>query len=70
VRAALIHDHFSAHQGVEDDNMNIMCLGGRVVGRELAWELIETFLHAQFSGAPRHKRRLAKLAALEEGMKK
>jgi ribose 5-phosphate isomerase B len=70
VRAALIHDHFSAHQGVEDDNMNIICLGGRVVGRELARELIETFLGAEFSGADRHKRRLAKTAALEEGINK
>jgi ribose 5-phosphate isomerase B len=70
VRAAVICDSFSAHQGVEDDNMNIMCLGGRVEGRELAWELIETFLNAEFSGAERHTRRLSKMAALEEGMKK
>jgi len=65
VRAALIHDFFSAHQGVEDDNMNLICLGGRVVGASLAWELIQAFLNAEFSGADRHKRRLAKISALE-----
>lgn len=65
VRAALIHDIFSAHQGVEDDNMNLVCLGGRVVGYSLAWELIQRFLEARFSGAERHRRRLIKVAALE-----
>jgi ribose 5-phosphate isomerase B len=65
VRACLIHDHFSAHQGVEDDDLNMICLGGRVVGHGLAWELLQTFLDARFSGAPRHRRRLAKVAALE-----
>ena len=65
VRAGLIHDGFSAHQGVEDDDMNVLCLGARVIGASLALELIETFLTAQFSGAIRHKRRLAKLHALE-----
>jgi ribose 5-phosphate isomerase B len=70
VRASLIHDHFSAHQGVEDDNMNIVCLGGRVVGWEAAWELIDAFLNAEFSGADRHRRRLAKMTALEEGLGK
>lgn len=65
VRAALIHDIFSAHQGVEDDNMNLLCLGGRVVGVALAWEFVQTFLKAEFSGEPRHRRRLAKVAALE-----
>ncbi|MBI5250433.1 MAG: RpiB/LacA/LacB family sugar-phosphate isomerase [Desulfomonile tiedjei] len=65
VRAALIHDPFSAHQGVEDDNMNLVCLGGRVVGYSLAWELIQRFLEARFSGAERHRRRLTKVAALE-----
>lgn len=64
VRAGLIHDVFSAHQGVEDDDMNVFCLGGKVIGAGLAWELVETFLGAQFSGAPRHKRRLAKVQAL------
>lgn len=66
-RAALIHDSFSAHQGVEDDNMNIICLGGRVVGFSYAWELTQAFLNAQFSGAERHKRRISKVAALEPG---
>jgi ribose 5-phosphate isomerase B len=65
VRAALIHDVFSAHQGVEDDGMNIFCLGGKVIGPALAWELIETFLTSYFSGAPRHRRRVAKMQALE-----
>jgi ribose 5-phosphate isomerase B len=67
VRAALIHESFSAHQGVEDDNLNLACLGGRVVAFSLAWELVQTFIKARFSGAARHKRRLAKIAKLEEG---
>jgi ribose 5-phosphate isomerase B len=66
VRAALIHDIFSAHQGVEDDDMNVFCLGGKVIGPALAWELIEAFLNARFSGAPRHQRRVAKVQALEK----
>jgi len=65
VRAALIHDTFSAHQGVEDDNMNVICLGGRVVGAALAVEIIRAFLGARFSGAERHMRRVSKVAALE-----
>jgi ribose 5-phosphate isomerase B len=65
VRACLIHEAFSAHQGVEDDDMNILCLGGRVVGNSLAWELVERFLIARFSGEARHRRRLAKVAELE-----
>jgi ribose 5-phosphate isomerase B len=65
VRAALIEDHFSARQGVEDDHMNIICLGGRIVGPELAWDLVEAFLAAEFSQAERHLRRLGKVAALE-----
>jgi ribose 5-phosphate isomerase B len=65
VRAALIHDHFSARQGVEDDHMNIICMGGRTVGPEVAWELIMTFLGAEFSQAERHLRRLSKVALLE-----
>jgi len=65
VRACLIHDAFSAHQGVEDDNLNLICLGGLVVGRAAAWELVQIFLAARFSGAERHLRRLAKVAALE-----
>ena len=65
VHAALIHDSFSAHQGVEDDNMNVICLGSLVIGNALAWELIQTFIAARFSGAERHRRRLAKISALE-----
>jgi len=65
VRACLIHETFSARQGVEDDDLNMICLGGIVVGHALAWELVQTFLAARFSGAERHRRRLAKMAALE-----
>ena len=65
VRACMIEDHFSARQGVEDDHMNVLCLGGRVVGPEVAWDLVETFLAAEFSQAERHLRRLGKVAALE-----
>ena len=65
VRAALIMDPFSAHQGVEDDDMNVMCLGGRVIGQSLAWELVQTFLNARFKGAERFKRRIEKMAELE-----
>jgi ribose 5-phosphate isomerase B len=65
VRAGLIHDVFSAHQGVEDDDMNVFSLGGQVIGPALAWELIETFLKARFSGAERHQRRVDKVKALE-----
>jgi ribose 5-phosphate isomerase B len=65
VRASLIHETFSAHQGVEDDDMNIICLGGLVVGHAVAWELVKTFLQAKFSGAERFQRRLEKVAALE-----
>ncbi|MBW6480264.1 MAG: RpiB/LacA/LacB family sugar-phosphate isomerase [Bacteroidales bacterium] len=61
VRAALIENYFAAHQGVEDDDMNIMCLGGRVIGIELATELALAFLRATFSGAERHRRRLQKI---------
>jgi ribose 5-phosphate isomerase B len=65
VRACLIHEAFSAHQGVEDDDMNMICLGGFVIGHAFAWELVKTFLAARFSGAERHCRRLSKVAALE-----
>jgi ribose 5-phosphate isomerase B len=65
IRACLIEDAFSARQGVEDDHLNVLCLGGRIEGPELAWELVQTFLAAQFSQAPRHLRRLSKIAALE-----
>jgi ribose 5-phosphate isomerase B len=65
VRAALIMDGFSAHQGVEDDDMNVICLGARVTGKALAMDLIQTFLLARFKDAERFRRRLAKIAALE-----
>ncbi len=65
-RAALIMDTFSAHQGVEDDDMNVLCLGARVIGFALAWELVQTFLAARYSGAQRHARRLAKVLAVEQ----
>jgi len=65
VHAGLIHDHFSAAQGVEDDHMNLICVGGRTVGSSVAWDLVRTFLAAEFSDAPRHLRRLAKVASLE-----
>ena len=66
VRAALINEYFSAHQGVEDDNMNMICLGGRVTAFAAAEELVTAFLNAQFTGAERHKRRLGKVSALEQ----
>ena len=66
VRAALVHETFSAHQGVEDDDMNVICLGGRVVGPALAWELVEAFLSARFTGAERFVRRLDKVRRLEK----
>ena len=65
VRACLIHETFSARQGVEDDDLNVICLGGLVVSHAVAWELVRTFLEARFSGAERHRRRLAKIAVLE-----
>ena len=67
IRAAMCHDSFSARQGVEDDNMNVLCLGARVIGAELAAELVRDFLGARFSGAERHRRRLGKIAAMERG---
>jgi ribose 5-phosphate isomerase B len=66
VRAGLVHDHFSARQGVEDDHMNVICMGGRTVGPSVAWDLVETFLAAGFSQAERHLRRLGKVASLEQ----
>jgi len=66
VRAALITDAFSAHQGVEDDNMNVLCLGGQITGYSLALELVLTFLKANFKGEERFKRRLEKMEALEK----
>jgi ribose 5-phosphate isomerase B len=65
VRACLVHESFSAHQGVEDDDMNVICLGGRVVTNTVAWELVKIFLQARFSGAERHRRRVAEVAKLE-----
>jgi ribose 5-phosphate isomerase B len=65
VRAGLVHDHFSAQQGVQDDNMNVICMGGRTVGPAVAWDLVEAFLACEFSRAERHIRRLAKVASLE-----
>ena len=65
IRAGLIHDHFSARQGVEDDHMNILCMGGRTVGPAVAWDLVQTYLAADYSQADRHLRRLAKVASLE-----
>ncbi|MBI2861136.1 MAG: ribose 5-phosphate isomerase B [Chloroflexi bacterium] len=66
IRAALCHDTYSAHQGVEHDDMNILCLGAKVIGPELAWELATAFLNARFSGEERHRRRLEKIAAIEK----
>lgn len=66
VRAALIHDYFSAHQGVEDDDMNLLCLGGRVTGSEMAKELVLAFLKANYIGGERHRRRLDKVHRLEK----
>ncbi|HEY9046416.1 MAG TPA: RpiB/LacA/LacB family sugar-phosphate isomerase [Ohtaekwangia sp.] len=66
VRAALINDHFSAHQGVEDDDMNLLCLGGRVTGTEAAKELVIAYLDAKFTAAERHQRRLEKVKRLEK----
>lgn len=65
VRAALIHDHFSAKQGVEDDHMNIICMGGRTIGPAVAWDLVLAFLNAKYSDEARHLRRLGKVAKLE-----
>lgn len=65
VRAALVHDVFTAHQGVEDDDMNVACLGGAVIGTRYALDLVHVFLNARFSGTARHQRRLEKVRALE-----
>ncbi|HEX8925661.1 MAG TPA: RpiB/LacA/LacB family sugar-phosphate isomerase [Terriglobales bacterium] len=65
VRAGLCHDSYSAHQGVEHDNMNVICLGSRVIGPALALELVHAFLNATFSGEERHERRLEKLLHIE-----
>jgi ribose 5-phosphate isomerase B len=65
VRAALCHDDYSSRQGVEDDNMNVLCLGGRTMGVAVAWDCVKNFLGARFSGAERHRRRLAKVLEVE-----
>jgi ribose 5-phosphate isomerase B len=65
IRAGMCHDIYSAHQGVEHDNMNVLCLGARVVGPELMLDLVRAFVNARFTGEERHCRRLAKVAALE-----
>jgi len=67
IRAGVCHDVYSAHQAVEHDDLNVLCLGPRVVGPSLMVELITTFLAARFSGEERHARRLAKIAAIESG---
>jgi len=67
-RAALCHDVYSARQGVQDDDLNILCLGGRTTGVEVAWDCVRSFLGASFSGAPRHQRRLAKVERLESSI--
>jgi len=65
VRAAVCHDHYTAHQAVEHDDMNVLCLGARVIGEEVAQELVRTFLAAHFSNQDRHRRRLGKILAFE-----
>ncbi len=65
IRACLCHDVYSAHQGVEHDELNVLCLGARVVGVELAKDLVSAFLNARFTGEERHRRRLNKIAAIE-----
>jgi ribose 5-phosphate isomerase B len=65
VRACICHDTYSARQGVEHDNMNILCLGGRVIGIELAKELVGVFLNAQFNSSEKYRRRIDKIAAIE-----
>ena len=67
IRAALCHDTFSARQGVEDDDMNVLCLGARIIGPALASEVVLAFLQARFSGAERHRRRVAKIEGFERG---
>jgi len=66
VRAGLCHDHYSAHQGVEHDDMNVLVLGGRVIGESVALEVVSAFLKAKYTGEPRHQRRLNKVLAMEK----
>jgi len=65
VRAGLCHDHYSAHQGVEHDDMNVLVMGGRVIGESVALELVQAFLDSKFSAEERHQRRLEKVKAIE-----
>ena len=69
IRACMCHDTYSAHQGVEHDDMNVLCLGGRVIGQELAHELVRAFLAARFTGEERHRRRLEKVLAMEKQLR-
>ena len=69
VRASLIHESYSAQQGVEDDNMNMICLGGKVIGSVFAWHLVQTFLKTNYKDEPRFQRRLAEVAELERETK-
>lgn len=66
IRAAICHDTYSAHQGVEHDDMNVLCIGGRVIGSELAFEIVDAFLRARYQPAERHARRLAKVLEIEK----
>ncbi len=68
IRAAVCHDPYSAHQGVEHDDLNVLCLGARIVGDEVARELVTLFLGAEFSGEQRHRRRLDKVRAIEDSI--
>ena len=68
IRAAICHDAYSAHQGVEHDDMNVLCLGSEVVGPSLAVDLVRAYLHARFDGGERYVERLQKVAAMEKGM--
>jgi ribose 5-phosphate isomerase B len=70
VRGCMCHDTFSARQGVEDDDMNVLCLGGRIIGQELAYEVLKAFLNAKFSGLDRHQRRKDKVTAIERAYSK
>ncbi len=68
IRASLCHDIYSAHQGVEHDDMNVLCLGAQIIGPQVALELVRAFLAARFSGEERYRRRLAKIEAMEREM--
>jgi ribose 5-phosphate isomerase B len=70
IRACMCHDTYSAHQGVEHDDMNVLCLGGRVIGPEVAHELVQAFLGARFTNEERHKRRLGKILAMERQLQR